>query len=75
MDILTDLRDADARGVYPPQNWTTRAANEIEQLRRKYNELIMAVASKFPNETRHETALRYIKKAEEQKEGACAKEC
>ena len=29
----------------------------------KYNELIMAVAKKFTNETRHETALRYIKEA------------
>ena len=31
----------------------------------KYNELIMAVSKKFPNETRHETALRYIKQAEQ----------
>jgi hypothetical protein len=33
----------------------------------KYNELIMTVASKFPNETRHETALRYINEAERRK--------
>ncbi len=31
---------------------------------KKYNELIMAVESKYPNETRYETALRYIKQAE-----------
>lgn len=31
----------------------------------EYQELIMAVGSKFPNETRHETALRYINRAEE----------
>lgn len=40
---------------------------ENERLREmwfKYNELIMQVGSKFPDETRHETALRYIKKAE-----------
>jgi hypothetical protein len=30
----------------------------------KYNELIYAVGNKYPNETRHETALRYIKQAE-----------
>ena len=30
----------------------------------KYNELIMAVGMKYPNETRHETALRYIRCAE-----------
>lgn len=30
-----------------------------------YNELIMAVGRKFPGEIRHDTALRYIKRAEE----------
>lgn len=30
----------------------------------KYNELLFAVERKFPNETRHETALRYILEAE-----------
>lgn len=30
-----------------------------------YNELIMAVVRKFPNETRHQTALRYIREAED----------
>jgi len=34
------------------------AAGSIEAL---YQELIMAVSQKFPNETRHETALRYIR--------------
>jgi hypothetical protein len=29
-----------------------------------YNELLFAVASKFPDETRHQTALRYISEAE-----------
>jgi len=31
----------------------------------KYNELIMAVGNKYEGETRHETALRYIKQAEQ----------
>lgn len=31
----------------------------------KYNELIMSVERKFPGETRHETALRYIRRMEE----------
>ena len=31
-----------------------------------YSELIMAVARKFPDEERHETALRYINEAENQ---------
>lgn len=30
----------------------------------KYDELIMAVESKYKGETRHETALRYIKQFE-----------
>jgi len=35
----------------------------------KYNELITAVESKFPSETRHETALRYIKDQENDNDG------
>jgi hypothetical protein len=31
----------------------------------KYHELLYAVGNKYPNETRHETALRYIRQAEE----------
>ena len=34
-------------------------------MNKQYNELIMAVGKKFPNESRHETALRYIREAEE----------
>lgn len=30
----------------------------------KYQELIYTIGRKFPNETRHETALRYIRQAE-----------
>lgn len=37
---------------------------ENERLREKYNELLFSVESKFPNETRHQTALRYIQQAE-----------
>jgi hypothetical protein len=43
---------------------------EIEE---KYNELIMAVAEKFTNETRHETALRYINEAESFQDNSCSK--
>lgn len=38
--------------------------DRVRELEAKYNELIMAVASKYPNETRHQTALRYINDAE-----------
>ena len=36
----------------------------------KYYELLHAVESKFDGETRHETALRYIKQAEQRQEEA-----
>lgn len=45
--------------------------NHINKL---YNELIMAVSRKFPNESRHETALRYIKERE-QKTSTCSESC
>jgi hypothetical protein len=31
---------------------------------KKYSELLMAVSKKYPRETRHQTALRYIQQAE-----------
>jgi len=40
---------------------------EIEE---KYQELIMAVEKKYEGETRHETALRYIRRAESNDYGA-----
>jgi hypothetical protein len=41
-----------------------------EELARRYRELIHAVESKFPGETRHETALRYIQ--ERERSGVCS---
>ncbi len=37
---------------------------ELEAVAEKYRELLYQVACKFPNETRHETALRYLKERE-----------
>jgi hypothetical protein len=50
-----------------------RRINALEGVNQRYNELIMAVESKEPNETRHETALRYITERETPSEN-CAKE-
>lgn len=36
----------------------------IDNLEGKYNEILLSVEKKHPNETRHETALRYIKERE-----------
>jgi hypothetical protein len=38
---------------------------EIDRLKKGYSELLMAVGNKYKGETRHETALKYIKRAEE----------
>ena len=40
-------------------------ADDLKRLSEKYEELIFAVAMKYPGETRHETALRYIRRMEE----------
>ncbi|MCP4186306.1 MAG: hypothetical protein GY763_01760 [Gammaproteobacteria bacterium] len=42
-------------------------ADDVADLEKRsdlYFNLLFAVRSKFPNETRHETALRYIREAE-----------
>lgn len=44
--------------------------SEESVFREKYNELIMAVERKFPGESRHGTALRYIREAEMRFESA-----
>ena len=44
---------------------------EVDHLRSLYNELLYAVASKHEGETRHETALRYIRERENRIEGPC----
>lgn len=47
----------------------------VEDKWEKYNELILAVETKYPNESRHETALRYIREAENKDNNvACKKE-
>lgn len=42
---------------------------DLQATRDSYFELIGAVGNKYPDETRHETALRYIRQAEN---GGCA---
>ncbi|MHB1799395.1 MAG: hypothetical protein ACYCUI_14030 [Vulcanimicrobiaceae bacterium] len=44
-----------------------RAVVDAEEVNRKYHELLYAVGSKYyPDETRHQTALRYIQQFESQ---------
>ena len=48
--------------------------SEHAEIQKKYNELLHAVGRKYPNESRHETALKYIKNAEkdDDKTAKCA---
>jgi hypothetical protein len=48
------LEEVEHRNVGPLPGTTKRSTQEL------YDELIYAVASKYPDETRHQTALRYI---------------
>jgi hypothetical protein len=56
-----------AYGIWQAAYRAGQASVEAERdaLREKYEELIMAVGNKYEGETRHQTALRYIVKAEE----------
>lgn len=63
----TEESDAGIAPVLVPDGFKVvpvTEADSVSELKTKYNELIMAVARKHPNETRHQTALRYIKNAE-----------
>ena len=44
-----------------------------DRVEKDYYELIFAVASKYPGETRHQTALKYIRQAEEREDFGIAK--
>lgn len=47
------------------QQLITQTQQETLEWVEKYNELIFAVGNKYEGETRHQTALRYIKQAED----------
>jgi len=66
LDLLIKLRDELLERVETIKSRPVEpeVIAEIADVEEKYNELIMAVAKKFTNETRHQTALRYIKEAE-----------
>ena len=55
----------------PPCSASALTAQPERPLADMYNELLYAVARKFPGESRHETALRYIRQAEEVHAGPC----
>ena len=60
----------DLRGMISQiNNMHAGVVGELEEVRTKYNQLLYAVATKHDNETRHETALRYILERENRIEG------
>lgn len=48
-----------------------RQNDELQLIKQRYENLIFAVGSKYPNESRHETALRYIQQAENRDHQPC----
>lgn len=53
------------------EEWFPMTAEEIENLRRNYFALLFAVERVFPGESRHDTALRYIRETEARSHGPC----
>ena len=47
---------------------------ERDEARKLYNDLLMSVERKFPDETRHQTARRYIQQSENGRSGNCGTE-
>ena len=52
-------------GEEAPKSELQTLRDERDRLLHDYHELIMAVETKYPGETRHQTALKYIQRAEE----------
>jgi hypothetical protein len=78
MSLSTRIRNgefheySDGQSCDDPTDVNTDAiADEVAELEKKYNELLYEVAKKFPDESRHETAKRYIK---EREDSACSAE-
>ena len=74
--LQADLGTVDMAGVLSDMDRRQTIKGLRDQLavaREAYQELIMAVGKKYPNETRHQTALRYIKEREEGSQHADAK--
>ena len=64
-EVLAGLAAVAIRGITDARVAEANAdADKLAELREKYNELLYAVGNKHPDETRHQTALRYIQQAE-----------
>jgi len=63
------FNDGFDKGYARAQEYTAQLEAEYKRLSKKYYELVFAVANKHPDETRHETALRYIREREQRISG------
>jgi hypothetical protein len=64
-EVLAGLAAVAIRGVADARIAEAQVdTNELSRLRGLYEELLFAVGNKYPGETRHQTALRYIQQAE-----------
>lgn len=71
---VSRLRKLCAEATYPePAGSAPLVAQPPRDVSELYHELLYAVARKFPGESRHETALRYIRDTEERvcEAGSC----
>lgn len=61
--MTKDIRAAFTQNAEEFDALVVEMLEESEGLAALYNELLFAVGNKYPDETRHETALRYIRVA------------
>lgn len=61
---MENTKDLDVEVPMPEPDAAPHQLVEAEETRRLYNELLYQVETKNPGETRHETALVYIRMAE-----------
>ena len=63
-EAVTQIRTDAVKHINGKLEATRKEMEKCEEISKKYYELLYGVASKFPDESRHETALRYILNAE-----------
>jgi hypothetical protein len=68
---FTQVNGATVNAAYDKIASLKQQLAEAQRDAARYNELLYAVAKKHPDETRHETALRYIRQAEQPKDDQC----
>ena len=64
LDALWKFAEGTALAARDNKDHYDSAVARIAEVEAQYGELIYAVSTKYPDETRHHTALRYIQQAE-----------